>query len=108
MLSMVINGHFSKNTAKQQTVPNGAPAVLSPLVITDSVKVPENIFLQALSTNVESIIVGFSSGVVAGGAGIELPAGANVNLPSNRYKEVYVVCASGGQKLNIVYSEGLE
>lgn len=107
MFNMVAGAHYSRNTSKQQTVPSTA-AVITPPTLGDAVVKPESIFLQALSTNTESIFVGFTSGVTAGGAGIELPAGANINLPSLRYGSIYVISASGGQALNIVYSEGAE
>jgi len=107
MLNMVINGHFSRNTAKAQIVGTSATA-LDPLVLGDAVLKPENIFLQTASTNSEPIYVGFDSSVTAVGPGIQLPPGSNVNIPSLRYLDIYVVCASGGQQLNIVYSEGVE
>lgn len=107
MLTLSYNVKFSANTAKQQTVGNTA-SPLDPIVLGDAVKVPENILVQALSTNVGSITIGFDSGVTAGGAGIELPPGANVNLPTNRYQDVYVISAAGGELLNIIYSQGAE
>jgi len=107
MLTLNYNAKFAKNTSKQQTVANTASA-LEPLVLGDAVIKPENIMVQALSTNAAPVTIGFDSSVVAGGAGIELPAGANVNLPSNRFLEIYVISAAGGELLNIIYSEGIE
>lgn len=68
-------------------------------------KMPEQIFVQALSTNTASIFISLV-GVTAGGAGFELPAGANLSLPSNIPSLWYAVSASAGQKLNITYLGG--
>lgn len=103
-LSLTVSSKFKNNTIKQQTVGTSA-AVLSPTVLGDAVKTPEQIFVQAPSTNTGKITIGFS-GVTAGGAGIELVAGANTVLPSHTSADWYVIANSAGQTLNIVYSSG--
>lgn len=105
-LSLTIGSKFKKNVIKQQTV-GATAAALSPLAITDSVKTPEQIFVQAPSTNTGRITIGFS-GVTAGGAGIELTAGANTVLPSHNVADWYVIASGAGQLLNIIYSCGAE
>lgn len=105
-LSLTISSKFKKNVIKQQTV-GGTAAALTPLAITDIVKTPEQIFVQAPSTNTGKITIGFS-GVTDGGAGIELTAGANTVLPSHNVADWYVIASTAGQKLNIIYSCGAE
>lgn len=105
-LSLTIGSKFKKNVIKQQTV-GTASAALQALAITDSVKTPEQIFVQAPSTNTGRITIGFS-GVTAGGAGIELTAGANTVLPSHNVADWYVIASAAGQALNIIYSCGAE
>jgi hypothetical protein len=103
-LSLTVGARFKKNVIKQQTVGTVATG-LTPLAISDSVKQPEQIFVQALSGNTGKITIGLS-GVTAGGAGIELIAGANTVLPSNTVGDWYVISDSSNQKLNIIYSSG--
>lgn len=105
-LSLTIGAKFKKNVIKQQTV-GGTAAALTPLALTDSVKTPEQIFVQAPSTNTGRITIGFV-GVTAGGAGIELAAGANTVLPSHNVADWYVIASAAGQALNIIYSCGAE
>jgi len=104
-LNLTVSSKFKNNTTKQQTV-NGTAAVLSPLVLGDAVKNAEQIFVQALSTNSGRITIGTSSGVTAGGAGIELVAGANTVLPSHISTDWYIIGSAAGQVLNIMYSSG--
>ncbi|NDC25666.1 MAG: hypothetical protein EBZ49_16265 [Proteobacteria bacterium] len=104
-LNFTVGSRFRQNTIKQQTA-NGTAAVLSPLVLGDAVKNAEQIFVQALSTNTGRITIGTSSSVTAGGAGIELVAGANTVLPSHISTDWYVIASAAGQVLNIVYSSG--
>lgn len=100
--------HYKKNVFKQQSV-TGTAAVLTPLASGDAiVGRPENIFLQAVSTNTAPIYVSNSSGVTAAGASIELVAGANLNLPAHDYANWYAIATSGTQKLNIVYQASVE
>lgn len=66
----------------------------------------ESIFVQALSTNTGTITLN-ETGVVSGGAGIELPAGANAILPLNDRGFWYAIASSGTQKLNIIYQSGV-
>lgn len=100
--------HYKYNVFKQQTVTTSA-AVVTPLAASDAiVGRPENIFVQALSTNTSPIYISNSSGVTAAGASIELTAGANLNLPAQDYANWYAICTSGSQKLNIVYQAQVE
>ena len=105
-LSFTVGARFKQNVIKQQTV-GTASAALTPLVLTDSVKNPEQIFVQAPSTNTGKITIGLS-GVTSGGAGIELVAGANTVLPSHNPSDWFVIADGAGQKLNIIYSSGAE
>lgn len=102
-LNLTVGSKFKNNTIKQQTV-GGTAAALSPLVLGDAVKNAEQIFVQALSTNTGRITIGTSAGVTAGGAGIELVAGANTVLPSHESTDWYIIGSAAGQVLNIVYS----
>jgi hypothetical protein len=104
-LNLTVSSKFKNNTIKQQTV-GGTAAVLSPLVLGDAVKNAEQIFVQAPSTNSGRITIGTSSGVTAGGAGIELVAGANTVLPSHISTDWYIIGSAAGQVLNIMYSSG--
>ena len=104
-LNLTVASKFKNNTIKQQTV-GGTAVVLSPLVLGDAVKNAEQIFVQALSTNTGRITIGTSGSVTAGGAGIELVAGANMVLPSHTSTDWYVIGSGAGQVLNIVYSSG--
>lgn len=100
--------HYKKQVFKQQTVSTGA-AQLTQLASSDVIKGrPENIFLQALSTNTAPIYVANSNGVTAAGASIELTAGSNLNLPGHDAANWYVIATSGSQKLNIVYQSDVE
>jgi hypothetical protein len=106
-LTMTIGGKFQFNTIKQQNVTDSA-VVLTALAISDEVKgQPENIFVQALSSNGAAIFLG-KSGVTAGGAGIELLPGSSINLPDNKISDWYAISGTTGQKLNIIYSSGVE
>ena len=107
MITINYDAKYKNNTAKQQTLTTSA-VVLTPPALTDSVKNPENIFIQALSTNSSPFTIGFSSAVTSNGAGIQLVAGASINLPSHRFGEIYLISAAGGEKANIIYSSGIE
>lgn len=99
-----IPSHYKNLVFKQQTVTTSESA-LTPLVpVTDIIKKPENILVQALSTNTAPIYLA-GTGVTAGGAAIELAAGANINLPSND-QAWFAIATSGSQKLNIIYCSG--
>lgn len=100
-LTLTTGAKFEKNTLKQQTVGTVA-AALTPIALGDEVKKPEQIFVQALSTNGGIITIGMV-GVTNGGPGIELIAGANMVLPSHT-AEWYVIASIAGQKLNVMYS----
>jgi phosphoserine phosphatase len=102
-LALTVSSKFKNNVIKQQTCTTSA-VVLTALASTDAIiGEPEQIFVQALSTNSVPIYIG-GSGVTAAGASIELVAGANTVLPSHRIADWYIICASGSPKLNIVYS----
>lgn len=106
MQNLVSAAHYSVIVHKQQTVGTSS-APLTPLSTpTDPMKMPEQIFVQALSTNTASIFIGDST-VAAGGAGLELPPGANLSLPSNIPSRWHVISASAAQKLNITYLGGI-
>jgi hypothetical protein len=105
-LNLTVASKFKFNVIKQQIVGTAA-APLTALAISDSVKRPEQIFVQAPSTNTGKITIGLS-GVTAGGAGIELVAGANTVLPSHNVSDWFVIADASSQKLNIIYSSGAE
>ena len=105
--TIAIPSHYTNLVIKQQTVTITATALTALVVPTDVIQGrPDNIFIQAPATNTGAITLG-KSGVTAGGAGIELVAGANMNLPSNDISSWFVIVASGTQKLNIVYQSGV-
>ncbi len=105
--TIAIPSHYKNIVIKRQVVSTTATVLTALSPTADVVKGrPENIFVQALSTNSGPITIG-NSAVTAGGAGIELVAGANVNLPSNQIGFWFVVCASGTQQLNISYQSGV-
>ena len=99
-----IPAHYENLVIKQQTVTTTQAALTPLVVVTDAIKKPENILVQALSTNTAPIYIG-ATGLTAGGAAIELAAGANINLPSNDFAW-FVIATSGSQKLNIIYCSG--
>ena len=105
--SLQVQGHYNKVVMKQQTVTTTS-AQLTQLAASDAIKgTPSNIFLQALSTNSTNVITVYNvNPSVAGGAGIELVAGANINLPTLNPTEWYVVSSAGSPKLNITYMAG--
>lgn len=105
-LTLSASAKYKKNVIKQQVVGTAA-AALTPLAVLDAVKTPEQIFVQAPSTNTGKITIGLS-GVTAGGAGIELVAGANTVLPSHNVSDWFVIADASAQKLNIIYSSGAE
>lgn len=101
-LNLTVGSKFKNNVIKRQSVTTSA-VVLTALAASDSIKgEPEQIFVQALSTNSGPITIG-ASGVTAGGAGIELVAGANTVLPSHTISDWFVI-AGATQALNIIYS----
>lgn len=105
-LNLTVGARFKYNVIKQQSV-GTASAPLQSLDISDSVKRPEQIFVQAPVTNTGTITIGFS-GVTAGGPGIELIAGTNTVLPSGNVSDWFVISTAASQKLNIIYSSGAE
>ena len=108
-LSLTTGAKFKLNTAKQQTVGGTAAALTVPAAGEAMYnKQPQQIFVQAAAANSGKITIGLSSGVTAGGAGIELVAGANTILPSHRPGDWYVIATASGQLLNIIYSGGEE
>lgn len=103
---LAISPHYKAVTPKQQSVTTTA-AQIPQLAATDAVKgTPDNIFVQALSTNTGIITISNTASVTAGGAGIELPAGANINLPTHNAGEWYAIASAGTQKLNVTYAGG--
>lgn len=107
MIVQIVAPHYRVNVQKQQTVTT-ASAALTPLVAADGISTPDNIFVQALSTNTSPIIISSNNPAVAAGPGIELPPGGNTSLPSVKATDWFVVTTAGSQKLNISYQAGLE
>lgn len=101
---IAIPAHYEFLTFKQQTV-GTSEAALTPLALTDAVKKAENIFVQAAASNTGKIYLA-QTGLTAGGAAIELAAGANLNLPSNDVAW-FAIADAANQKLNIVYCQGI-
>jgi hypothetical protein len=106
-MQQIVMPHYRLNIPKQQVV-SGSSAPLTPLASSDEIKMPDNIFVQALSTNNAAIIISSASPAVAGGAGIELPPGGNVSLPDNDPSKWFVISITPGQKLNINYQAGIK
>jgi hypothetical protein len=73
-----------------------------------SIKKPEQIFVQALSSNSEPIFIG-QSGVTADGlnGGYELQAGASMYLPAHMQSRWKAICATGGMVLLVTYVSGV-
>ena len=98
---IAVPSHYKYIVTKQQTV-TASSVALTQLAGTDVIKGrPDNIFVQALSGNVGKIYLNNGTATV-GGAGIELAAGANVNLPSSD-PTVWQVIGTLSDKLNIIY-----
>jgi hypothetical protein len=70
--------------------------------------IPSKIFVQALSTNTESIFIG-PTGVLADaqGAVYELAIGASLFLPSHVIANWKLICATGGQYVLVTYFSGV-
>jgi hypothetical protein len=108
MLNQAILPHYRINDPKQQTVGTSS-AQMTQQAATDGLKgLPENIFVQALSTNTSPIIISSINPAVSGGVGFELTPGGNLSLPSKNPADWYVISGSAGQKLNITFQGGLE
>jgi hypothetical protein len=107
-MQLSILPHYRLNVTKQQIV-GTASAALTPLdALVDPIKGrPENIFLQALSTNTSPIIISSTNPAVSGGVGFELVANANLSLPGNNPADWFVIAGGAGQKLNITYQAGI-
>jgi hypothetical protein len=106
-LSLTVGARFKHNTFKQQTV-GASSAQMTQLAISDAVKTPEQIFVQALPGNTGTITISNVNPAVSLGAGIVLSAGQNTVLPSHTPSEWYVIASGAGQILNILYSSGAE
>lgn len=104
-LSLTTGAKFKLNTAKQQTVGTSNVALTAP-ASGDVMfgKQPQQIFVQAASANTGKITLCLANSIAAGGAGIELTAGANTILPSHNPSDWYVIATAAGQVLNIIYS----
>ena len=106
-IQLTTQGHYAKVVQKQQSVTTTS-AQLTQIASSDAIKgTPSNIFLQALSTNTGIITVYNANPSVAAGAGFEMTAGTNINLPTVNAGEWYVVASAGTQKLNITYGAGI-
>jgi hypothetical protein len=100
-----VSSKFKFNTFKQQTIGAANAQITQPVGGDDvGTRRLHNIFVQALSTNTGKITIKNKNDVTAGGAGIELAAGANYNLPSNNSAEWYIIGSAASQVLNILYS----
>jgi hypothetical protein len=107
-MQQVVLPHFRLNVPKQQIVTTTSTPMVALNALVDPIKgKPDNIFIQALSTNTAPIIISPANPAVAGGAGIELPAGGNVSLPSLNPADWYVISSANGQKLNVTYQAGI-
>jgi hypothetical protein len=107
-MQLAILPHYRLNVAKQQSV-GVASAALTPLdPLVDDIKGrPENIFVQALSTNTAPIIISSTNPAVSGGVGFELAPNANMSLPGNDSTQWFVIAGAAAQKLNITYQAGI-
>lgn len=103
--TLAVSQHYKNIILKQQTVGTSQAALTTLVKGTDAFVKPENILVQALASNTGKIYIGLT-GVTAGGAAIELAAGANINLPSND-AAWFVISDAASQKLNIIYCNGI-
>lgn len=104
MAKIVSTAHYKNVQFSQLTV--GTTQVAFPAVNT-TVLTPENIFVQAPTTNSGNITIGYT-GVTNGGAGIQLAPGANMNLPMRTATGLFAIASGAGQLLNISYQSGVE
>lgn len=106
-LTLAINPNYNINDLKQLTV--GTSQVAFPSLTTGIgfTGRPERIFVQALSTNSGTIMIG-KTGVASDGSagGWQLVAGANMNLPITDLSVLYAIGSGAGQKLQITYQSG--
>lgn len=110
MRAFAIIPRFSTVDPQQLTVGTSAVALPTPNLKTPNAATgarPEYVLLQALSTNTAPITI--STGTpTAGGSGLELIAGANLVLPSNRWESYKAISSSAAQKMNVFYAAGVE
>jgi hypothetical protein len=102
-LNLVTTQHYKNVQFSQLTV--GTTEVAFPAVNATVVK-PENIFVQAPTTNTGNITIGYT-GLSSGGAGIQLAPGANMNLPLLDTSVLYAIASGAGQALNVSYQSGV-
>jgi hypothetical protein len=101
MLQLSSSVHFKKESMYQLSCTTTQAALPTP---TAPVTNPENIFVQAHPDNTQEIIIGKTGVTVSGSAGgYILPAGANMNLPSNEWASYFAIAASGTQLLQVTY-----
>jgi len=76
--------------------------------ISNSVKQPDHVIVQTLSTNSQSCFLKNESDVDVLGStgGYELPPGSNIIIPIADYASFYIISASGTQKLQLIYLGG--
>jgi hypothetical protein len=90
----------------QQTLTVGTSAVSFPTPNSAKITNPEKVFVQAPSTNVDSIIVG-KTGVLANltAGGFELLPGSSLEIPMNEEGQLKAISNTAAQKLLVTYVE---
>lgn len=104
MLNLSANVHYKNEDHQQLSCTTTEAALPAPRV---PVLHPDNIFVQAHSANTGVIVIG-KTGVAGDGSagGYVLPAGANLNLPSNEVSVYRAIASTGTQKLQVTYMRG--
>ena len=91
----------------QQMICTNVAATLPIPQVSEGIKTPERVILQALSTNTAPIFVKDKNDVDVGGTtgGHELPAGSNMILPltGGNYQLYWIIASAGTQSLQVTY-----
>jgi hypothetical protein len=107
MSRIIVMPNYRKVQPHNLTVLNTGtplPSVDASRTGNEFLKRPEKIFIQSLSTNTESVMIGVS-GVLSDGtlAVQEITPGSSTFLPSHVIEDWELICASGGQELLVSY-----
>lgn len=98
---------FYKNMSQKNLTVGTSEASFPAPSLTDEVKQPEAIFVQAIETNTVPIIVG-KTGVLSDltQGGFYLKPDSNMILPYNKDEELKAIASAAGQVLLITYLAG--
>lgn len=86
----------------------GAGETALPAVTTAILRAPAKVFVQALSTNSESVFIGPTGVLPTGdGAVCELTPGSSTWIPNQYLSKWKMISASGGQNVLVSYYAGV-